>query len=183
MQRVGVSLQRSYLISDMKVIMQWLVWLLTAVGSATKQVNSCTMDQIECRNAQSMKYNCICHWRKTFGLKLGQRLHLLRARISLPTWRRTDRWRTLWRWWWLYDSPGGSRWPEAECVDVCVLSVDDDESESEEFSVRDGFIHYGSTIKLVCTVTGMALPRLVSYQHWVTLSFAEDHCLRRLSET
>jgi hypothetical protein len=40
--------------------------------------------------------------------------------------------------------------------------VDDDESESEEFSVRDGFIHYGQTIKLVCTVTGMALPRLVS---------------------
>jgi len=44
---------------------------------------------------------------------------------------------------------------------VCV-KVDDDESESEEFSVRDGYIHYGSTIKLVCTVTGMALPRLVS---------------------
>ena len=44
---------------------------------------------------------------------------------------------------------------------MCV-KVDDDESESEEFSVRDGYIHYGSTIKLVCTVTGMALPRLVS---------------------
>jgi len=43
------------------------------------------------------------------------------------------------------------------------VKVDDDESESEEFSVRDGFIHYGSTIKLVCTVTGMALPRLVSH--------------------
>ena len=43
------------------------------------------------------------------------------------------------------------------------MLVDDEESESEEFSVRDGFIHYGSTIKLVCTVTGMALPRLVSF--------------------
>jgi recombining binding protein (suppressor of hairless) len=42
-----------------------------------------------------------------------------------------------------------------------VHLLDDDESESEEFAVRDGFIHYGSTIKLVCTVTGMALPRLV----------------------
>ena len=41
--------------------------------------------------------------------------------------------------------------------------MDDDESESEEFSVRDGFVHYGSTIKLVCVETGMALPRLVSF--------------------
>ncbi|CAL8086827.1 unnamed protein product [Orchesella dallaii] len=39
--------------------------------------------------------------------------------------------------------------------------LDDDESESEEFNVRDGYIHYGSTIKLVCGKTGMALPRLV----------------------
>ncbi|KAL1124475.1 hypothetical protein AAG570_001101 [Ranatra chinensis] len=39
--------------------------------------------------------------------------------------------------------------------------LDDDESESEEFSVREGYVHYGSTVKLVCSVTGMALPRLI----------------------
>lgn len=44
---------------------------------------------------------------------------------------------------------------------VSFYLVDDDESEGEEFAVRDGYIHYGQTVKLVCSVTGMALPRLV----------------------
>lgn len=39
--------------------------------------------------------------------------------------------------------------------------LDENQSESEEFSVRDGYIHYGSIVKLVCVETGMALPRLV----------------------
>ena len=42
-----------------------------------------------------------------------------------------------------------------------MCSVDEEESEGEEFAVRDGYIHYGQTVKLVCSVTGMALPRLV----------------------
>ena len=56
------------------------------------------------------------------------------------------------------------------CICIYLLfgifhTVDDDEDESEEFTVRDGYIHYGSTVKLVCSVTGMALPRLVSQQY------------------
>ena len=43
----------------------------------------------------------------------------------------------------------------------CPPTVDDSEGESEEFTVREGYIQYGNTVKLVCTETGMALPRLV----------------------
>ncbi|CAD5120981.1 DgyrCDS9524 [Dimorphilus gyrociliatus] len=39
--------------------------------------------------------------------------------------------------------------------------LDDNEDESEEFSVCDGYIHYGQTVKLVCVETGMTLPRLI----------------------
>jgi len=42
-----------------------------------------------------------------------------------------------------------------------IFQVDDNESESEEFDVREGYIHYGASVKLVCSITGMALPRLI----------------------
>lgn len=39
--------------------------------------------------------------------------------------------------------------------------MEDNEPESEEFTSKEGYIHDGSTVKLVCAVTGMALPRLI----------------------
>jgi recombining binding protein (suppressor of hairless) len=41
--------------------------------------------------------------------------------------------------------------------------VDDDESsiESNDFTVKEGFIQYGSTVKLVCAKTNQSLPYLV----------------------
>lgn len=33
--------------------------------------------------------------------------------------------------------------------------------EGEEFDVEEGFVYYGQTIKLVCTETGLSLPRLI----------------------
>ncbi|OXU23164.1 hypothetical protein TSAR_016967 [Trichomalopsis sarcophagae] len=42
-----------------------------------------------------------------------------------------------------------------------IYLLDDDESENEDFEAKDGYIHYNSTVKLVCKDTGMALPRLI----------------------
>ncbi|XP_051788421.1 recombining binding protein suppressor of hairless-like protein [Erpetoichthys calabaricus] len=49
--------------------------------------------------------------------------------------------------------------------------VNEDTSDTGEFPLRDGYICYGSAVKMVCTVTGVALPtmiiRKVNKQHAV----------------
>ena len=42
-----------------------------------------------------------------------------------------------------------------------IFLVNENSEESEEFQSRSGIIHYGSTVKLVCSITNFALPRLV----------------------
>lgn len=39
--------------------------------------------------------------------------------------------------------------------------VDENEDEGEEFNSQEGPVYYGHTIKLVCSVTGIALPQLI----------------------
>ena len=39
--------------------------------------------------------------------------------------------------------------------------VQEEDQDGELVKVREGFIHYGSTVKLVCCISGMALPRMV----------------------
>jgi len=38
---------------------------------------------------------------------------------------------------------------------------DQGDEDSVEFAVQDGYIHYGSAVKLVCCNTGLSLPKLV----------------------
>jgi hypothetical protein len=44
---------------------------------------------------------------------------------------------------------------------IHLVDNDDAEIESKEFIVKEGFIQYGSTIKLVCSITNQSLPYLV----------------------
>nr|XP_018669788.1 recombining binding protein suppressor of hairless-like isoform X2 [Ciona intestinalis] len=39
--------------------------------------------------------------------------------------------------------------------------IHENQPEANEFEVHDGYVHYGTSVKLVCSVTGYALPRLI----------------------
>ena len=49
----------------------------------------------------------------------------------------------------------------AEWGSFKIHLIPDDEVEGEEFDTEAGYIHYGRTIKLVCTETSMALPLMI----------------------
>jgi len=54
--------------------------------------------------------------------------------------------------------------------------VDDDEEDAETFSVKDGYVHYGMTVKIVCCETGIAMPKVVirKVEKQVAILDAED---------
>ena len=39
--------------------------------------------------------------------------------------------------------------------------MDEDEEDSEVFNVKDGHVHYGKTVKIVCSETKISLPKVV----------------------
>ena len=49
----------------------------------------------------------------------------------------------------------------AEWGSFKIHLIPDDEVEGEEFDTEAGYIHYGRTVKLVCTESSMALPLMV----------------------
>ena len=42
-----------------------------------------------------------------------------------------------------------------------LITVDDDEEDSEIFNVQAGHVHYGKTVKIVCSETKISLPKVV----------------------
>ena len=52
----------------------------------------------------------------------------------------------------------------------------DDEEDSVEFAVQDGYISYGSAVKLVCCSTGLSLPKLVCVCVCQCVSVSECQC-------
>lgn len=56
---------------------------------------------------------------------------------------------------------GRSLGPPEALLSSFLLSSADDRPSQEDFPPREGYIRYGSLVRLVCTVTGVTLPPMV----------------------
>ncbi|CAK8671481.1 unnamed protein product [Clavelina lepadiformis] len=61
----------------------------------------------------------------------------------------------------LYVTKDGYKASATQWGAFAIHLLDDKQPESEAFEVEDGYIHYGTTVKLVCSVTGYALPQTI----------------------
>uniref|UniRef100_H2YAM8 Uncharacterized protein n=1 Tax=Ciona savignyi TaxID=51511 RepID=H2YAM8_CIOSA len=73
----------------------------------------------------------------------------------------------------LHVNKDGYRASASQWGAFAIHLIEENQPEADEFEVRDGYVHYGTSVKLVCSVTGYSLPRLLHGQY--TAFTRENH--------